>query len=207
MTLAELKTAIQDYCMSSETTFVNSLNTIISNAEKRVYNKVMVPDAKTSTTWSSTSGTNSYSRTIDMVIPLRMWLTVSSVDRVPMLRKSASYIREAFVGSTNDEPTHYSWLKSSPTQATFLFGPTPDSSSYTINLEYIDGTPPSLVSAETWLSTNYPDVLRKVSLHEASIFSKQFDKEQQDVLKQDAEESIQLLVKMVGAPPRDESNA
>ncbi len=35
MTLAELKTLIQDYVQNSETTFVNTLDDIIKNTEER----------------------------------------------------------------------------------------------------------------------------------------------------------------------------
>lgn len=201
MTLAELKTAMQDWAQSSETTFVADLNTMIVNAEKRIYNRVMVPDAKTSTTFATVSGTKSYSFTADCIQPLRVWLTVSGNDRAPMLRKAASYLREAFIGYTNAEPTYYAWLRSSATQPAFLLGPTPDAI-YTVNVEYMDGTPPSLVSAENWLSTNYPEVLRKVAIHEASIFLKQW--ESAPLLKQEAEEAISSLAQIVGAPPKDE---
>jgi hypothetical protein len=37
MTLAELKTLIQDYVQNSETTFVNTLDDIIQNTEERIF--------------------------------------------------------------------------------------------------------------------------------------------------------------------------
>lgn len=202
MTLAELKQEIRDWTHSSETTFVSSLNKIIQNAERRIYNRVMVPDAKTSTTASTVSGTATVTVTQDILVPLRVWLTVSAVNRAPMIRKSMSYMRETFVGYAGGEPTYYAWQRSSSTAATFYLGPTPDSSSYTLNIEYVDGTPPSLVNAETWLSTNYPDVLRKVTLHEASIFLKQW--EQEPILKKDADEALTSLLQVLGAPQKDE---
>ena len=40
MTLAELKTLIQNYVENDETTFVNSLDDIIKNAEERIFELV-----------------------------------------------------------------------------------------------------------------------------------------------------------------------
>ena len=37
MTLAELKTLIQNYVQNSETTFVNTLDDFIKNAEDRIF--------------------------------------------------------------------------------------------------------------------------------------------------------------------------
>ncbi len=37
MTLAELKTLIQNYVQNSETTFVNTLDDIIKNTEERIF--------------------------------------------------------------------------------------------------------------------------------------------------------------------------
>ena len=45
-TLATLKTTIQDYLESDETTFVNSLNTIILQAEERILKSVQIPDQR-----------------------------------------------------------------------------------------------------------------------------------------------------------------
>jgi hypothetical protein len=42
-TLATLKTTIQDYLESDETTFVNNLNTIILQAEERILKSVQIP--------------------------------------------------------------------------------------------------------------------------------------------------------------------
>ena len=40
MTLAELKTLIQNFCESTETTFTSTLNDIIKNAEDRIFELV-----------------------------------------------------------------------------------------------------------------------------------------------------------------------
>ena len=45
-TLATLKTAIQDYLETDETTFVNNLNTFIEQAEERILKAVQIPDQR-----------------------------------------------------------------------------------------------------------------------------------------------------------------
>lgn len=202
MTLKELKDSVSHWSQSEEATFIANLNAIVQQAEKRIYNRVMVPDAKNSTTLSIVQGTKQYTSTMDMVMPLRLWITTpAGAEHGELIRKSASYIREAFVGAQEAEPTHYAWLKSSPTASVLLFGPTPNDD-YTVNIEFMDGTPPSLVSAETWLSTNFPEVLRKVTIHEAAIYLKMWESEK--TYKQDAEEAISSLAAIVGAPQKDE---
>ena len=43
-TLTTLKTAIQDYLQTTETTFVNNLDVIIKQAEDRILKSVQLPD-------------------------------------------------------------------------------------------------------------------------------------------------------------------
>ena len=43
-TLTTLKSAIQDYLQTTETTFVNNLDTIITQAEDRILKSVQLPD-------------------------------------------------------------------------------------------------------------------------------------------------------------------
>ena len=45
-TLATLKTAVQDYLETDETTFVNQLDTFITQAEERIFKVVQLPDQR-----------------------------------------------------------------------------------------------------------------------------------------------------------------
>ena len=45
-TLTTLKTAIQDYLETDETTFVNQLNTFITQGEERIFKVVQLPDQR-----------------------------------------------------------------------------------------------------------------------------------------------------------------
>ena len=42
-TLATLKTAVQDYCETAETTFVNNLPVFIKEAEERILKNIELP--------------------------------------------------------------------------------------------------------------------------------------------------------------------
>ena len=42
-TLATLKSTVQDYMESTETTFTSNLNTFIKEAEDRIFNNVQLP--------------------------------------------------------------------------------------------------------------------------------------------------------------------
>ena len=56
MTLAELKTLIQNYTENTETTFVNSLDDFIKNAENRIYRSADNDDNRFYATSTLTTG-------------------------------------------------------------------------------------------------------------------------------------------------------
>ena len=55
-TFTTLKTAIQDYTENTETTFVNNLSLIITQAENRILKSVQLPDFRKNVTGTTTSG-------------------------------------------------------------------------------------------------------------------------------------------------------
>ena len=54
-TFTTLKNALQDYLETTETTFVNNLSVIITQAEDRILKSVQLPDFKKNSTGSTTS--------------------------------------------------------------------------------------------------------------------------------------------------------
>lgn len=201
MTLAELKSDLQDWLRNSEATFVANLNDIISSAERRIYSKAMVPDAKATATVETSDGAFSYEIQANVLRPLRVWLTIGGDDHPPMIAKSAGWLREVSPFSAPGTPTHYAWLRSLADRMQLLVFPKPQGI-YTLNMEYMRGDPPSLMTAETWLSTNFPDVLRKVSAHEAAMYL--VNQEMMDRYQVLAEAEMASLVGIVGAPVGDE---
>ena len=56
MTLAELKTLIQNYVQNSETTFVNTLDDFIKNAEDRIFELIQLDYFRKNVTGVLTAG-------------------------------------------------------------------------------------------------------------------------------------------------------
>ena len=55
-TYTTLKSAIQDYVESSETTFTNNLSVFIKEAEERILKNIQIPVFRKNVTGSGTSG-------------------------------------------------------------------------------------------------------------------------------------------------------
>ena len=169
-TYATLKTAIQDYCETSETTFDNNLSVFIKEAEERILKSVEIPDFRKNVTGTATSGTTYLSMPSDFLAPYSLAVISSSVYYY-LLLKHVSFIRDYTPNaSTTGLPKYYALFD----DTTFLLGPTPDSG-YTFELHY-KYRPASLTAGAdggtTWLSTNAPDALLYGALVEAAAFLK-----------------------------------
>ena len=68
MTLAELKTLIQNYVENDETTFVSSLNDIIKNAEERIFELVQFDFFKKNVSGVLTTGNRFLTAPSDYVL-------------------------------------------------------------------------------------------------------------------------------------------
>lgn len=200
MTLTDLKNYVKDTLQSSEATFVSNLDLVVRNAEKRVHNRVVMPDAKATKQVDgdeTVADQQNYEFTANILAPLRVYLNVGDV----LQRKPMAWIREVSAYAATEKPLFYGWLNSTATKAKIAVWPVP-SANWELYMDYVMGIPPSLVDAATWLSTNYPEVLRKVAVHEGAVFLK--DNDLMDRYKVEAEEAITMLGQIVGAPQRDE---
>ena len=169
-TYATLKTAIQDYCETSETTFNNNLSVFIKEAEERILKAVEIPDFRKNVTGNATADSTYLSMPSDFLAPLSLAVISSSVYTYLYL-KHVSFIRDYTPNaSTTGTPIYYGLFDSS----TFILAPTPDAN-YTFELHY-KYRPASLTagsdSGTTWLSENAPNALLYGSLVEASTFIK-----------------------------------
>ena len=68
-TLTTLKSAIQDYLQTTETTFVNNLDTIITQAEDRILKSVQLPDFRINRTGTLTASNQYLSTPTDFLAP------------------------------------------------------------------------------------------------------------------------------------------
>jgi hypothetical protein len=169
MNYAQLVQAIQDYCQSSETTFVANIPVFVKVAEKRIYNTVQLPALRKNMTGTMTSGLQYMSLPLD-------WLSTFSIAVITpvtneydfLLPKDVNFIRAAYPTSVaTAKPKYYGIF--SP--YTMLIGPTPNAN-YQTELHYYY-YPESIVTAGTsWVGENYDVVLLYGALREAYLFLK-----------------------------------
>ena len=67
-TLATLKSAVQDYCETAETTFVSDLDIFIKEAEERILKNVELPVFRKNVTGTATTS-NPYVSTQHIFVP------------------------------------------------------------------------------------------------------------------------------------------
>ena len=169
-TLATLKTAVKDYCETSESTFDTQLTTFIQEAEERILKNVELPDFRKNVTGTSTASSTYLSTPSDFLSPYSLAVISSSAYNY-LLFKHVSFVRDYTPNpATTGLPKYYAVFD----ESTFILAPTPDSN-YTFELHY-KHRPASLTagadSGTTWLSTNAPDALLYGTLVEAATFLK-----------------------------------
>ena len=169
-TLSTLKTAVKDYCETSESTFDTQLTTFIQEAEERILKNVELPDFRKNVTGTSTASSTYLSTPSDFLSPYSLAVISSSVYNY-LLFKHVSFVRDYTPNpATTGLPKYYAVFD----ENTFILAPTPDSN-YTFELHY-KHRPASLTagadSGTTWLSTNAPDALLYGTLVEAATFLK-----------------------------------
>ena len=167
-TYTTLKSAIQDYLETTETTFVNDLGTIISQAEDRILKSVQLPDFRKNTTGTMTSGNAYLATPSDFLSPYSLALDNSGYEY--LIFKDVNFIRGAYpVAATTGVPKYYGLFD----ETSFIVGPTPGSG-YTVELHYFY-KPESITAASSgtsWLGTNAESALLYASLVESYTFLK-----------------------------------
>lgn len=169
MNYATLVTEIQDFCESSEATFVAEIPNFVQLAENQIYNAVQLPALRKNQTGNVSSGNPYLTLPTDWLATYSLAVqTGSPVSYSFLLNKDVNYIREAFPPpSTVGVPTHYAIFDAN----TLIMGPTPDSN-YVVELHYFY-YPTSIVTASnTWLGDNFPSALLYGALRHAYLFQK-----------------------------------
>ena len=167
-TFTTLKNAIQDYLETTETSFVNNLSIIITQAEDRILNSVQLPDFRKNVTGTTTDGTPYLTMPSDFLAPYSLAVVNSGYEY--LLFKDVNFIREAYPAATTEGvPKYYAVFD----ENTFILGPTP-SSNLTAELHYFY-KPESITASSdgtSWLGTNAESALLYGSLVEAYTFLK-----------------------------------
>ena len=167
-TFTTLKNAIQDYLETTETTFVNNLSIIITQAEDRILNSVQLPDFRKNVTGTTTDGTPYLTMPSDFLAPYSLAVDNSGYEY--LLFKDVNFIREAYPAATTEGvPKYYAVFD----ENTFILGPTP-SSNLTAELHYFYNQESITASSDgtSWLGTNAESALLYGSLVEAYTFLK-----------------------------------
>ena len=169
MNYSQLTTLIQDYCESTEQSFVANIPTFVQLAEERIYNTVQIPAIRKNVTGTTSNG-NQY-----LTLPSD-WLSTFSIAVIDnttgeyeyMLNKDVNFIRASYpFPATSGKPKYYAIFDAT----TMLLGPTPNAN-YTAELHYYY-YPVSIVTAGTsWLGNNFDSVLLYGSLREAYTYLK-----------------------------------
>jgi len=188
-TYTTLKTAIQDYVQSTETTFVSQLPRFILNAEERILKECQLDVFRKSSQGAASSG-NAYLQKPTDFLSQNSLSVINSSNKEFLLYKQVTMLQDFTANpATTGVPKYYGdWDES-----TFLIAPTPNDN-FTMELHYFY-RPDSITTAAsgtTWLGDNAELALLYGSLVEAYTFMKG----EPDILKQYTDrflESIQWL--------------
>ena len=93
MTLSELKTLIQNYTENTETTFVNSLDDFIKNAENRIFDLVQFDYFRKNVTGSLTTGNTYLTTPTDYQLSFSLAVVDSNGDYHYLDKKHPSFMR------------------------------------------------------------------------------------------------------------------
>ncbi len=212
MTLAELKSLIQNYTENNETTFVNSLDDFIKNAEERLLELVQINVFRKTSTGQCTAGNRFLKGPSDYLASFSLAAIDANGDYHYLDKKHPSFIQaydyDPNQASLQGIPKYYADFDAGAVieneDNTFLLSPTPDAI-YTMELNYLY-KPPSLVTNTdgTYLSLNARNALLYGSLIEAYIFMKGEPTLQQEYEKRFAEEISRQKNLFEGRDRRDE---
>ena len=192
MNYATLTTLIQQYCESTETSFVANIPTFVQLAEERVYNSVQIPAIRRNQIGTLTIG-NKY---LTMPSDWLATFSLAAIDPVTnaqefLLDKDVNFIRQSYPDPDDQgKPKYYAIFDDN----TFILGPTPDLA-YQVEMHYYY-IPQSIVTAgTTWLGDNYETVLLYGSLREAYTYLKG-EADMMQYYEQKYQEAMQQLMRL-----------
>ena len=192
MNYATLVTLVQQYCESTESSFVANIPTFVQLAEERIYNSVQIPAIRRNQIGTLTPN-NKY-----LTMPPD-WLSTFSLAVINpvtnaqefLLDKDVNFIRQSFPDPDDTGvPKYYAIFDKN----TFILGPTPDSN-YQVEMHYYY-YPESIVTAgTTWVGDNFETVLLYGTLREAYTYLKG-EADMMQYYEQKYQEALQLILRM-----------
>jgi hypothetical protein len=169
MNYSQLSQLIQDYCETTEASFVANIPTFVQVAEERIYNSVQLPAIRKNVTGTMTSGNKYLSLPDDWLAAFSLAVIAPTTQtQTFLIDKDVNFIRECYpTPTTSGTPQYYAIFDDN----TLIVGPTPDAS-YAVEMHYYY-YPQSIVTAGTsWLGDNFETVLLYGCLREAYIYQK-----------------------------------
>jgi len=181
MTLAELKTLIQNFTENEETTFVNTLDDFIVNAEERLFHLIQLDFFRKNVTGNLTTGNTYLTAPSDFQMSFSLAVIDGNGDYNYLEKKHTTFMREYAPDPTDTNarglPQYYADFDKelstgSDNGSTLIVAPVPDQD-YNVELHYLY-EPASLTSqtSGTWLSQNARNALLYGCLVEAYTFMK-----------------------------------
>jgi hypothetical protein len=173
----QLVAAITDYTQNQFDT--TSINTIIAQAEQRIYNSVQFPSLRKNVTGSVTSANKYLSCPEDFLSTYSLAVIDASGNYEYLLNKDVNFIRQSYPNPTTDVgiPKYYALFGPTVNTSTitnelsFIVGPTPNAS-YSVELHYYYYPASITTATTTWLGDNFDTVLLYGSLVEAYTYMK-----------------------------------
>lgn len=174
MTYNELVAAVSDY---SENTFPTSvMDTMIKQAEQRIYNTVQIANLRKNVTGVLISGNKYLSCPSDFLSVYSLAIYPSGGGSYEyLLDKDVNFIRQAYPNpATTGKPKHYAIFgpqSNDINELSLIVGPTPNAA-YGAELHYYY-YPESIVTAgTTWLGDNFDSALLNGTMVEAITYMK-----------------------------------
>jgi hypothetical protein len=185
MTYTELVAAIQSYTENQfPTTYLangstvsstTQINTLIEQAEQRIYNSVQFPSIRKNVTGNTTANNKYLACPSDFLAPYSIAVIDATGAYEFLLNKDVNFIRQAYPQPTDTAiPKYYALFGSQsndPNELTFILGPTPDAT-YSVELHYYYYPESITTAGTTWLGDNFDSVLLYGSLVEAYTYMK-----------------------------------
>lgn len=177
MNYTQLVAAITDYTQNQFNT--TSINTIIEQAEQRIYNSVQFPSLRKNVTGSVTVANKYLSCPEDFLSTYSLAVIDASGNYEYLLNKDVNFIRQSYPNPTTDVgiPKYYALFGPTVNTSTitnelsFIVGPTPNAS-YSVELHYYYYPLSITTATTTWLGDNFDTVLLYGSLVEAYTYMK-----------------------------------
>ena len=122
-TYTTLKSAIQDYVESTDSTFVSNFTIFIQEAEQRILQNVQIPVFRKNVTGTASSGNTYLAMPTDFLTPLSLALIDSDSNYNYLLLKDVSFIRDYTPATaTTGNPLYYALFD----EDTFILAPAPN---------------------------------------------------------------------------------